>query len=198
LKEFCLRRATNFITQYKDYTPQELEELHYGLEGLYLTLTKTIIILFVSYILGVLKETLIILVFFNFLRFTGFGFHANNSIQCLILSTVLFSVLPFVFLNIGITQWAKYLVMGISLITFFLYAPADTIKRPLTNQKKRIIRKSFTLLFASIYIVFIIIYRNNDISLLLLISLLIEAIMVHPLTYRIFHQPYRNYKNHVV
>ena len=198
MKDFCLRRTTNFITQYKDFTPQELEELQYGLEGLYLTLTKTIIILSVSYFLGILKETLIILVFFNFLRFTGFGFHANNSIQCLILSTILFSILPFIFLNVKITYWIEYFIIMISILTFLLYAPADTVKRPLTNKKKRTIRKYFTVLFASIYTVFIILYKENDISTLLSMSLLIEAIMVHPLTYRIFRQPYRNYKDYDV
>jgi len=196
LKEFFLDRLSTFITQYKDYTEEEIEKLNYGLEGLYLTITKSIIILFVSFLLGNLKETLIVLVFFNILRFTGFGFHARKSNQCLILSIILFSVLPFLFLTLTISPLVQGIILAVIFIIFLLYAPADTEKRPLPNKKKRIIRKICTLATATIYTILILITKNQSFANILLVSLMIEAIMVHPFTYRLFRQPYRNYKNY--
>lgn len=172
-----------------------MEKLKFGLEGLYLTITKAFIILFISFLLGILTETLIVLVFFNILRFTGFGFHAKKSNQCLILSIILFSFLPYLFSNFSINTWIQIVLIILVFSTFLLYAPADTEKRPLPNKKKRIIRKVCTLITASLYIGIIFIINNKYLSNILLCSLIIEAIMVHPLTYRLFRQPYRNYKN---
>ncbi len=198
MKGYFLQKTLSFITQYKDYTSDEIEKLQYGLEGIYLTITKAIIILAISFILGILKETLIILLFFNILRFTGFGFHAEKSIHCLILSTFLFSILPYCLLRVELNPLLEYGMIVISLISFILYAPADTPKRPLPNKRKRIIRKCGTLIIASIYVLVIILVEDLELSLLLNISLFIEAIMVHPITYKIFRQSYRNYKNYSV
>lgn len=195
MKEFCLNKLSFFITQYKDYTEEEMEKLKFGLEGLYLTVTKAFIILFISFLLGILKETLIVLIFFNILRFTGFGFHAKKSNQCLILSIILFSFLPYLFLNFTVHTWIQRIIIIIVFTTFLLYAPADTEKRPLPNKKKRLIRKVCTLITASFYIGVIFFIHNEYLTSILLTSLVIEAIMVHPLTYKLFRQPYRNYKN---
>ncbi len=198
MKQFFLDNATKFITTYKDYTKDEVEKLQYGLEGLYLTITKSIIIILVSSILGIVIETLIILFLFNILRFTGFGFHAAKSSHCLLLSIILFSLLPFLFFTINLTSYMRVIIAFGCIIIFLLYAPADTIKRPLPNKKKRIIRKIFTLIISFIYAIFILNNLRSNISILLILSLLIEAIMVHPFTYKLFRQPYRNYQNYVV
>lgn len=197
MKEHYLKSTTNFITKYRKYSPDEIEKLQYGLEGIYLTLTKTIIILLTSYLLGVLKETLIILVLFNILRFTGFGFHAGGSFTCLVLSTILFSILPYLFITFEISFWIKFVIIIVCFLSLGLYAPADTVKRPLPNRKKRIVRKCCTLITASIYSVISILIYHDSVSNLLLIALIIETIMVHPITYKVFRQPYRNYKNYL-
>lgn len=85
-----------------------------------------------------------------------------------------------------------------SLLMFLLYAPADTIKRPLPNKKKRIVRKVSTVLIGLVYIIIILVTKNQLLINLLVSSLLLEAIMVNPLTYKLFKQPFNNYKNYTV
>ena len=85
-------------------------------------------------------------------------------------------------------------VNNFCLIHFILFAPADTIKRPLTNKRKRIIRKLLTIMIGLIY-TFIIVFSHNEwISKILLAAMMIEAINIHPLLYKVFGQPYGNYK----
>lgn len=195
MKEVFLNHTMNFIdANQKGLTDEEKEKLAYGLEGIYLTITKMIIILLIALLLGFLREFIIALILFNIIRFPGFGFHASKSIVCLISSTVLILGLPYLFSNIVIPLNIKIILCIICIITFIIFAPADTHKRPLTNKKKRTIRKICTCLLALIYSAIVIIFNNYEISNLLLAALVIETVLVSPIMYLLFGESYNNYK----
>lgn len=195
MKEVFLNHTINFIaSNQKQLSEKEKEKLSYGLEGLYMTVTKLIIIFLIALMLGFIKEFIIALIFFNILRFPGFGFHASKSIICLISSTVLILGLPYLFTNIEVGFTTKTVLCVISVITFLICAPADTYKRPLTNRKKRIIRKICACTLAIIYSAIIICLDGTLISNLLIAALMIETILISPIMYLLFNEPYRNYK----
>ncbi len=196
MKEKYLNSTISFITKYKDYSEDEIENMRYSLEGLYLTFTKLIVIFTLAIILGIFKEVIILLLLFNIIRFTGFGFHAKTSLECLITSTLLVIGLPYLILYLEPNKWIMFSLGLMSLIVLAVFAPADTVKRPLPNKKKRLYRKIGTIVIASTFIILSLIIKNNTISYLLITSLIIESIMVSPLIYKIFGQPYRNYLNY--
>lgn len=197
MKDRFLNSSISFITSYKQYSKKDIEKLRYGLEGIYLTIYKLFIILIISLILGILKETLIFLVLFNIIRFPAFGFHANTSLECLIISSILILGIPFLFLNLYIPLYVKIIISIICLICYILYAPADTVKRPLPNKKKRIIRKICSIICCLIYIGLMIVFKNSYINNLFLSAIIVETILIIPITYKIFRQSYRNYLNMV-
>ena len=85
MKEKFLNDSVNLITRYNNtYTEDDIDKIKYGLEGLYLTVTKLIIIVLISIILGIFKELILVLIFFNIIRYPAFGVHADKSIICLI------------------------------------------------------------------------------------------------------------------
>lgn len=195
MKEVFLNHTMNFIaSNQKDLNQEDKEKLAYGLEGLYMTITKLVIIFLIAFLLGFIKEFIITLIFFNIIRFPGFGFHASKSIVCLISSSLLILGLPYLFTNIEVSLTIKIILCIVSVITFIICAPADTQKRPLTNKKKRIIRKIAASSLAVIYSVLIIVFNGYEISNLLMAALLIETILISPIMYLIFKEPYRNYK----
>ena len=184
-----------FLSKYQDYSEDEKEKLSYGLEGIYLTYTKMIIILALALILDIFIEVIGILFFFNIIRYFGFGVHAGKSSECLISSIFSFIVLPYILLNININNLAIIIISIICIIDLLIFAPADTVKRPFKNKKKRLIRKVLTLITAFIYVIFALIIESDIISKLLIISLIIESFMVNPITYKLLKQPFNNYKN---
>ena len=195
MKEVFLNHTMNFIdANQKGLTDEDKEKLAYGLEGIYLTITKMVIILLIALLLGFLKEFIIALILFNIIRFPGFGFHASKSIVCLISSTILILGLPYLFSNMVIPLNIKIILCIVSIITFIIFAPADTHKRPLTNKKKRTIRKICTCLLALIYSAMVIIFNNYEISNLFLAALMIETIFVSPILYLLFGESYNNYE----
>lgn len=194
MKEIFLNQSIKFITQYQTYDELEVAKLRYGLEGLYITITKMIVLVCLALVLNVFKEVMLVIILFNIIRYTGFGFHAEKSWQCLLISTFNFIVIPFTFLYIKFSFMAIFIICSICLIHYLLFAPADTKKRPLKNKRKRLIRKVLTVTTGTIYTILIFILHSNYWTSLLLSVLVIQAIVVSPLIYRLFHQPYNNYK----
>ena len=188
--------AVTFIQKYKNYDEKELEKLRYGLEGIYLTFIKTAIILVIAFMLGIFKQVLLILLFFNIIRYTGFGFHADKSYQCLILSIIYFLTIPIFYIYVPLPSFFKLTICILCIISFILFAPADTPKRPLPNKKKRKIRKLLTVFIGGLYSIIIFAFPTSILVPSLLSSLTIEAIIIQPLFYKVFKQPYNNYKTY--
>ncbi len=196
MKERFLNSSINLISKYQNIDEGDISKLRYGLEALYITYTKIGFVFLTAALLGIFKEILLLLILFNIIRFTGFGFHAGKSSQCLIGSIISFVLLPYLLLKLNLNKDMILIIGSFSIIYLFFYAPADTQKRPLPNKKKRIIRKAITVVTACVFTIIAFILKNYSISIILVSAALIESIMVSPITYKISGQPYRNYLNY--
>ena len=196
MKEKFLDNSLIMISKYNSkYTETDLEKMRYGLEGIYLTVFKMIVIIVASIVLNIFKEVMLVLLFYNALRFFGFGMHARTSNECLFISSTLFILLPLLIFKDLISFNLILYIYPLLLLSFFLFAPADTVKRPLTNKKKRLKRKVATMIVASIYIVICIVTENMYVTRIISAALIIESLMISPVTYKLFGQSYNNYKN---
>lgn len=195
MKTAVINKMVNFLSKYETYEGEDLERLKYGLEGIYLTITKLVVILLLAIILNILKEVILTLLFFNIIRYFGFGIHAKKSWQCLISSTICFIVLPYIMLNINISKFSMLIISIVCLIDLLIFAPADTIKRPLKNKKKKLIRKIATVIVAIIYIILSLVIDNQELSTIFILSVIIESLMVNPLIYMLLNQSFNNYKH---
>lgn len=184
------------IKNNSQFSSEQLEKMRYGIEGIYLTITKLIIILILGIVLNILKEIIIVLLFYNLIRFFGFGYHAKNSKECLIFSILFFVVLPFLTINNVLIFKYKIPLILLCASNFVLFAPSDTKKRPMINKKKKLKRKISTLIVTVIYFI-ICLNVSNYLSSLILLSLIIESIMVNPLIYILTKEPYNNYKSYL-
>lgn len=195
-EKFLKSTMKSIANKYPDYDKDRLEIIEYGLESLYIMITKTIVISLIALLLNVFKEMLIIMILYNIIRTTAFGMHAKESWQCYIISITLFIGGALLFKYINVSFYANALIGATSYIFLVIYAPADTYKRPLVNTKKRKIYKIITVINSSIFLILIIVFKNSNISTALSLGLLDSMLMIHPLTYRMFHLPYNNYKTY--
>lgn len=196
MKKVVLSNMMNLIKNNNNFDEEKLEEIEYGLESIYLTFTKLIIIFSLSYILGILKEVILLSIFYNIIRITAYGLHASKSIHCLIMSSTMFIGGVYICNYIHITLFIKIIISLLCIYFVYKYAPADTHKRPLINAKKRRKLKIISLISATIFTILIIIYSDNIISNYLLVGMIESVIMIHPLVYKLLKLPYNNYKNY--
>ncbi len=184
--------------KYPEYDQEKLEEIEYGLEGIYLTITKMVVIFALAFILKIFKEVILLMVAYNIIRTTAFGMHAKKSIHCLIISLVFFIGGGLLCKYVNISYYVRIAIASVSFLFLIIYAPADTYKRPLINAKRRKIYKIITIIIGFIYLMVIIIFKNYYLCNYLCLGILEATLMIHPLTYRMFQLPYNNYKTYNV
>ena len=128
MKKRFLNSIRNSIKkQYPNYSNDKIDEIMYGVEGIYLTITKTIIIFALAFLFKIAKELLFLLIAFNFIRLFAFGMHANNSITCLIFSSLMFIGGAFICKYLTISKPVLYALYLFSLIIISIYSPGKPI-----------------------------------------------------------------------
>jgi len=196
MKEVIINKTINTIKKYYNYDETKLLEIRYGLESLYLSIIKIVVIVLISIITHTIKELCLLFLFYGILRLTGFGLHAKKSIHCWIYSIAIFNGFPLLIKCLNIEN--NYLLISTIILLPFLsiYAPADTEKRPLINKKKRIVYKVVTIIISIIYISIIFIKKDIYLSKILFFSIFLETLLVLPISYKLLGLKYNNYKRY--
>ena len=190
----CMEVVKN---KYPEYDEDKLEIINYGLESIYLTFTKIIIIFVLAIILNIWKEVLLLLAFYNLIRVSAFGMHAKKSIHCLIISLTLFIGGVYLCRYLVIPLILKVVLSIICIVLIAKYAPADTEKRPIINKKLRKKYKIISVIISGVFAISIVLLSDKSISNYLLLGMIEATIMLLPITYKIFDLPYDNYKKYL-
>ena len=193
MKNLVIDGCLKYIKKYNDYSDDDISIIKYGLEGIYLSISKVVIIIALSIILGIFNEVIIFLLLFNIIRSTAFGLHATKSYICLISSTLIFILIPYLCLYININLYIKSLVSILCIIYIYKYAPSDTVKRPIVSRKRRFVYKFLSTIISISYGFILLITNDIFLSNALLFSLVVECFMISPIIYKIFKLPYNNY-----
>ena len=194
MKKLILDSCINFIKKYNDYDKNKLNEIKYGLEAIYLTFSKMIIISIIALILGTFKEMIIFTVIYNVLRAPSFGLHATKSWICLLSSTILFIGIPYLCIILTIPINIKIIICIAGICFMYKNSPADTYKKPIVSKKRRNIYKFISTIFTIIYSFISLYLQNNFLVNCILFSIILQNCMISPTVYKIFKLPYNNYK----
>lgn len=197
MKSLILDYCMNIVNYDKRYDEEKLEIIRYGLEGLYLQITKIIIILLLSFILGIFKEVIIFLLIYNIIRTTSFGLHATKSWICLLSSTLIFIGLPIFCINFTIPIYIRVVISIITIVSVFKNAPADTQKKPIVNPKRRQFYKYSSTFIAILFAYCSILIDNSFLANCFVLAPLVQSFMIAPTIYRLFGLPYNNYLNYM-
>lgn len=197
MRNAIINKQLNFIKRYNNLDDEKLSIIKYGLESIYILITKLVIILLVAFLLGLLKQTIIFLLFYNLVRLPSFGLHATKSWICLISSLLIFIILPYV-CTILIIPTNYKLIMGIiGLFFMFKNAPADTYKRPIINEKRRLVYKILSCIITVVMTCISLFIKDQFLASSILISIILQCFMISPTVYKIFKLPYNNYKQYI-
>lgn len=197
MRSTIINSSMNFIKKNYSYNEEKLAEIKYGLEAIYILVSKSIVILTSAFILGIFKEVIIFTLSYSLIRLFSFGLHATKSWICLVSSLIIFITIPFICKYLTINIYLKSIINCISIIMIFKNAPADTYKRPIVNKKRRERYKFLSTIIAILMATVSIITKMNFLSNCLLFATIVQNFMISPYIYKLFKLPYNNYKNYL-
>lgn len=195
MKEKFIVSIVNLAKRNKEYSNEDVEVMRYALEGIYLTFTKILVITLIACLLGLFKEYMWFVILYIPLRSVSFGWHANTTKECWVVSILAFILIPYIFSIITINEITKIILLTFSILVFALYSPADTKKRPIVNKKRRLLFKVVSSIITLVYCCYSF-KHSNLISNLMIASLLYQSLLINPLIYKITHQEFNNYKTY--
>lgn len=193
MKNYILTNMVKQIKKNGNYSNENIEVIRYGLESIYILITKIVIISILAIILGIFKEFIIFLLIYNIIRMPSFGLHATKSWICLIASSTIFLMAPYIAANVNINIYIKSILGIISICLMFKNAPADTKKRPIVSQKRRLIYKYISVLTSIVMVMLSFIISDTFISNTCILALLVQCFMISPAVYKMFKLSYNNY-----
>ena len=177
------------------YDETKLLEIRYGLCGVYTIFTKSVVVFLIAIILNMLNYFFIFLLFYILLRSVGYGTHAESKIQCWIFSCLLMLGLPYIFNILELGTITNIIIWAICFINFVIFCPADTVKRPMINKKRKLKFKLCIIVLSLIYLVLILNFSN--IANYIIAAMILEAFLTNPIGYLCMGQKIRfgKYKN---
>ena len=194
MKEKFINSSINFISKYQECDDLKLKRLKYGLEGIYSLIVKISVVILISIITKTLTETLLFILFYAGIRTFSFGWHAKSNIACWITTILIYNVLLYFIINLNYPNYIGYIILGISLISMLLWAPADTPKRPLIRKKQRLKSKILSIIVLLLYTIIYMTINSNPLKNIILYALLVQTILINPITYKITNTRFNNYK----
>jgi len=199
MKKLFIDKCMNIIKSSNlKHSETKLAEIRYGLESIYLLITKLVVIFILAMLLNIVKELIIFLFLYNLIRMPSFGLHATKSSICLISSIIIFIGGLYISLAFALHIYLKVFIGIYAIIRLYMNSPADTHKKPIVSKKRREIYKFSTTLLAIGMVFTSLFTKNNFISNSLIMVLVIQTFMTSPIVYKIFKLPYNNYKEYIL
>lgn len=155
--------AANNITNYlicKKVIKDDGREIYqYGFEQVFSSLLNIATMLLLGIILGIIYQSLVLILSFMALRSYSGGYHANTPLQCYLLTVMSISAALSIMKFITIDRFICLGLLVLSSVVILLLSPIGTANKPLDEIEKIIYRKKTIIVWSvetCVAIVFII------------------------------------------
>ena len=194
MKHLFIENSFKLINKHKKLDHYNQVKIKYGLEVMYHFITKLIVVIIISLLLHILLENLVFFLFYGLLRMFSYGVHAKTNIGCWVISLSTYIFTGLVIKYMDITNLFPLLILMSLLIIY--YSPADTSSKPIISKDLRRKLKIIVTLILAIYILMYLIIKISLFKDAIILSVLLQLIMVNPVTYLMFKRTYNNYMNY--
>lgn len=167
------------IAIYNNYTNEQKEEIEYTLKIMVYELIKILLIITIFYLVGYLKESLMILFVMSITKpFIG-GYHEDSQVKCFIATAILVAVIIHLSLTSDISYISGILLNLISIFAVYNRAPIINDKMPITRSS--LIKRNRVIGITNICILAIgslVFFNSTKLSNIVIWTILIQCILM--------------------
>ena len=195
IEKLCNKLTKKIQNKMPEIDEERAEIINYGLQIILGEIPKTFVILLIAYVFGVLKLSILALIFIMPYKMFSGGVHLKTHIGCIVATSLFYVGNAYISKNIIIEPiYIKYvLIIAIwifSMIMVKLYAPADTEAVPILKKKDRKFKRILSYITMTLTLVISVFITNSTISNLLIFGILIQTISITKLIYKLTNNKY--------
>ncbi|ADG83593.1 accessory gene regulator ArgB-like protein [Thermincola potens] len=173
---------------------QKEVKIIFGMELALAAVIKTISVMLLAYLLGVLKETMVLVFTAGVFRLASGGEHCRAFYRCLVGGTLVFPLLGIVVktlnavINFQVYTAAIYVSVPVVFAIVWKYAPGDTENKRIPEKREKARYKRLSLYIASVFFIvaelFLVAGVFTEFVLAILTGLVWQAFTITPAGYR--------------
>lgn len=195
IEKLCNKLTKKIQNKMPEIDDERAEVINYGLQLVIGEIPKTFVLLAIAYAFGVLKLSILALLFIMPYRTFSGGVHLKTHIGCIIATSLFY---------VGNALLSKYIIIEpiyikyiliittwiFSIIMIKLYAPADTEAVPILRKKDRDLKRKLSYITMTLTLVIAVFITNSQISNLLIFGTLIQTISITRFIYKLTNNKY--------
>lgn len=178
--------ATKFTKWMNQFYPRkECEQvvIAYGIEIFIDNIFKLIAYMLAAIYLGIVKESILMLVLFGLLRYLAGGIHFDKNIVCFLVTGIFIVGGAYLSKLISIPYIISDVVLLISGFMLFQYAPSGTKKNPIIPEKMKPLKIKTVITFL-IYVITAVILKDKVLYNMVMIVSVVVSITILPVVNR--------------
>lgn len=143
------RNITTWLIASKAVEPEDRELYEYAVSCLFITLSPLVLVLCLGFLMGMVRESMVLIIPFMTIRKFSGGIHARSPFVCFVSSTGLLFFFLLLVQKISV-NWILSLLLVLGGVSLIIFSPIDSEERKLNGQEKKVFHR-ITIIMVAVY-----------------------------------------------
>lgn len=167
---------TNFIIQHSDVKREDADIIAFGVKYGLITLAEILGMVVISFLMRELIPGAVILIAFISIRVYAGGYHAKTLQRCVVMSTILFTLIILGYKMLYLPIIVKGLIALFLGVLILIFSPVENDNRRLSKNEKKVFKNRALLFYSISLIIFMLIKKLSNILVWAYLMILVVLI----------------------
>lgn len=167
---------TNFIIQHSDVKREDADIIAFGVKYGLITLAEILGMVVISFLMRELIPGAVILIAFISIRVYAGGYHAKTLPRCVVMSTILFTLIILGYKMLYLPIIVKGLIALFLGVLILIFSPVENDNRRLSKNEKKVFKNRALLFYSISLIIFMLIKKLSNILVWAYLMILVVLI----------------------
>ena len=163
---------TNFIIQHSDAKREDADIIAFGVKYGLITLAEILGMVVISFLMREFIPGAVILIAFISIRVYAGGYHAKTLLRCVVMSTILFTLIILGYKML----YLPIIVKGLIALFLGVLSPVENDNRRLSKNEKKVFKNRALLFYSISLIIFMLIKKLSNILVWAYLMILVVLI----------------------